>query len=94
MRASDKKLSMALREAGLEDMAKLAAAGHYNEFFGPLDTPMLTLLGELQAVGTPKAQALRKLVMDGDFDAGSEEAEEWAQSDAGEAAFDRLIDKS
>jgi hypothetical protein len=94
MRASDKKLSMALRKAGLNELATRAEAGHYNEFFGPLDLPELQLVADLAAIGTPKAMVLRQLVMHGEFDAGSEESEEWARSKEGQAAFGRLINKS
>jgi hypothetical protein len=93
VRASDKKLSMALRKAGLDEMATRAEAGYYNEFFGPLDTPELQLADDLAKIGTPKAMAVRRLVIDGEFDAGSDESEEWAQSPEGKAAFGRLISK-
>jgi hypothetical protein len=91
MRKSDAKLSAALQEAGLDDMAKRAAAGHYNEFFGPLDTPMLTLIEELHKAGSAPALALRLRVMDGDYDADFEESEEWAKSEGGQSAFNSLL---
>ena len=37
MRASDAKLSAALHEAGLEEMATLAERGHYNRFMKTMD---------------------------------------------------------
>ncbi len=90
MRASDKKLSMALREAGLDELAIRAERGHYNEFFGPLDTPTMQLAEDLARAGTPQAMTLRQLVLHGEFDAGEEESEEWAASPAGQAAFGLL----
>jgi hypothetical protein len=93
MRASDAKLSAALHEAGLEEMATLAERGHYNEFFGPLDTPELVLADELAQIGSAPALALRERVINGEFDAGIEESEEWATSPAGRDAFDQLLGK-
>lgn len=93
MRASDTKLSAALHEAGLTDLAKLAEQGHYNEFFGPLDTPELTLAAELAQIGSKQALAVRARLIEGEFDAGAEESEEWAQSPEGRDAFSRLVRK-
>jgi hypothetical protein len=91
MRASDAKLAAALHEAGLAEMAKRAEAGYYNEFFGPLDFPELTLADDLLKAGTTAALALRRRVIDGEFDAGTEESEEWAGSPQGQDAMRRLI---
>lgn len=93
MRPSDAKLAAALLEAGLVDMADRAAQGHYNEFFGPLDTPELTLVDELAQTGSAAALALRQRVINGDFDAGVEESEEWARSPDGQDAMRRLMPK-
>jgi len=93
MRPSDAKLAAALHEAGIEDLAKLAEDGYYNEFFGPLDLPELALVHDLQKVGTKEALALRLRVINGDFDAGKEESEEWAKSADGQDAFRRLIER-
>lgn len=94
MRASDTKLTAALRAAGLTEMAERAAQGHYNEFFGPLATPELTLAAELAQVGTVAALAVRVRLIDGEFDAGIEESEEWGSSPAGQAAFGRLVNSA
>lgn len=80
-----------MREAGLDEMAKRAEQGYYNEFFGPLDTPELVLVGELVLSGTTQSLALRQRVINGEFDAGAEESEEWAASPDGRDAFARLI---
>jgi len=61
-------LAAALMEAGLPDMSDAAARGHYSDFSSPLDAPKMTLAGELAAVGTQAAQALRKRVIGGAFD--------------------------
>jgi hypothetical protein len=78
-------LAQALRDAGLGDMSIKAAQGYYHDFLSPLATPELTLMAELAEVGTPAAMALRKRVMNGDFDATKEESDEWAKSEAGQA---------
>lgn len=91
MRASDAKLAAALHAAGLADMAARAEQGHYNEFFGPLDTPELTLAAELAQIGTEAARAVRARLIDGEFDAGTEESEEWARSPEGQDAMGRLV---
>lgn len=91
MRASDAKLAAALQEAGLDEMAGLARAGHYNEFFGPLGTPELALIAELAQAGTAPALALRQRIIHGEFDAGVEESEEWAASPDGQDAMRRLM---
>lgn len=90
MRPSDAKLAAALHEAGLDEMAKRAEQGIYNEFFGPLGTPELVLIDELAKVGSAPALALRLRVIMGEFDAGLEESEEWAASPDGQDAFSRL----
>lgn len=69
------------------------SGGHYNEFFGPLDTPELVLADELAQIGSAPALALRERVINGEFDAGIEESEEWATSPAGRDAFDQLLRK-
>lgn len=87
MRPSDAKLAAALHEAGLKDLAALAEKGYYNEFFGELETPQLTLMQDLVAAGTKAALDIRQRVMNGDFDSGDDESDEWAASEAGQRAM-------
>lgn len=84
-------LATALREAGLNEMADKAATGYYHDFLSPLDLPEMQLDADLVAVGTPEAMALRKRHHNGDFDASTEESEEWADSPDGQDAIRRLI---
>lgn len=91
MRASDAKLSAALREAGLWDMATRAEQGEFNEFFGPHELPEIFLVNELAKIATPAAMAIRQRVINGEFDAGKEESDEWAASPEGQEAFGRLM---
>jgi hypothetical protein len=92
MRPSDAKLSAALREAGLTELAARAHAGEFNEFFGEYAAPLLLLADLLHKVGTPAALAVRARLINGEFDAG-DESEEWAQSEEGQDAMRRLVDR-
>lgn len=91
------KLAEALREVGLEDMAAKAEKGWYHDFLSPLDLPEMTLVNDLAvaAQGYPdravRIMTLRKRVMNGDFDASTEESDEWAQSPEGQEAFRLLM---
>ncbi len=84
-------LANELKAAGLHEMARKAEADYYHDFKSPLDLPELQLESDLRTVGTPAAMALRKRVINGDFDADLAESEAWANSDDGKATFDRLV---
>lgn len=92
------KLAQALDEVGLFVMAEQARTGYYHDFMSPLDTPELVLLAELRVASEDPMHekqrrnilALRKRVMNGDFDASTEEGEEWAASEEGQEAFRKL----
>ena len=85
------KLAQALTEAGLHEMAKLAAQGYYHDFLSPLDLPEMQLDADLHAAGTPSAQALRRRHHNGEFDASIEESDEWAKSAEGQETFRRIV---
>jgi hypothetical protein len=91
------KLAAALREAGLDAMADMAATGYYHDFLSPLDLPEMQLVGDLAraAIGHPAQAdailAVRERVKNGDFDASAEESEEWAASADGQDALRRLM---
>jgi len=84
-------LAQALREIGLNEMADKAATGYYHDFLSPLATPEIQLAADLAAVKTPEALALRRRVINGDFDATTEESEDWAQSEEGQEAMRNLM---
>lgn len=94
------KLAAALREVGLNDMADRAAKAWYDDYLSPLDSPITTLADDL-AVEVSKADvharphilALRKRVIDGDFDATAEESDAWAQSPEGQETMKLLLRK-
>jgi len=84
------KLADALMGIGLMDMSLKARSGYYHDFLSPLDTPELQLASDLLQAGTPDAIALRRRVIDGEFDANLEESEAWAASPEGKAAMAEL----
>ena len=84
-------LAQELRKAGLDEMAGRAERGFYHDFMSPLDDPAIQLASELRVVGTPEAEALRKRHLNGEFDATTEESEEWAASAEGRETMAQLI---
>lgn len=84
-------LAAELDKAGLQEMAAKAATGWYHDYLSPLATPCLQLAEDLAAAGTPAALALRARHLNGEFDATTEESDEWTASPDGQAAFDQLI---
>lgn len=92
-------LADALTGVGLDEMSAKAREGYYHDFLSPLALPEMALITALGAAATAhpdKAdaiEALRRRVIDGDFDASAEESEEWAQSNDGQETFSRLVDK-
>jgi hypothetical protein len=91
-------LADALAAVGLDAMAAKAREGYYHDFLSPLALPEMALITALGAAATKhpdKAdaiEALRKRVIDGDFDASAEESDDWANSEDGQEAFRRLTD--
>lgn len=80
-----------LEKAGLTEMAAAARTGYYHDFLSPLDTPCLQLAADLAEVGTPAALAVRERHLDGEFDASTEESEEWMNSSDGREAVRSLL---
>jgi hypothetical protein len=91
MRASDEKLAQALREINLLDMADRAEQSYYNDYFSPMDMPMMALAAELLMLGTSGALSLRQRVMAGEFDGTKAEMQEWAASEDGRETYRRLM---
>lgn len=91
-RASERKhskdiLADELMKAGLGDMSLKARGGYYHDYLSPLPTPCLQLATDLKAAGTAPALALLERHMRGEFDATSEEADDWEHSADGQAAL-------
>jgi hypothetical protein len=93
-------LAQELRAVGLNAMADKAATGYYHDFLSPLATPEMQLCSDLlfevhfnKPENSDAIIALRNRVIAGDFDATTEESEEWAKSAEGQETFGRLIKK-
>lgn len=97
MRASDKLLHAALVYIGMADLAKRAAAGEWNDYFGPHAMPqhhLIAVLMERASDFPSKREAIMELierVKNGDFDGTKEESEEWAKSSEGQEIFRELL---
>lgn len=90
------KLAQALRDIGQPEMADKAAAGYWHDFLSPLTFPQVDLVGRLAALRTPGATKLAAAVMNGEFDASKEEADEWAATPEGKATrreLDRMLNR-
>ena len=87
-------LAAELRKIGLPAMADMAATGFYHDYLSPLDFPEMQLANDLAAINTPAAIALRKRVIDGEFDASQEESDAWAASPDGIETMRKLIPKA
>jgi len=87
-------LAAALREAGLEEMAAKAADGYYHDYLSPLPDPAMQLDRDLWAAvkgGNLEAGILRSRHHNGDFDASSQESDDWARSADGQQALGTLL---
>ena len=89
-------LAEALREIGLTQMADKAATGWYHDFLSPLDLPEMQLANDLAMAARDNESRraeilkLRGRVIDGDFDASTEETA-WAASPEGQDAMRHLF---
>jgi hypothetical protein len=92
------KLAAELRTLGLDDMAKEADEGMYHDYLSPHPMPEMKLVHDLAVIATKypdKAtdiMALRRRVINGEFDADRAESDEWAKSKEGIEAFRKLME--
>ena len=97
------KLAAALSEIpGVpEAMIKRAVDGYYHDYLSPLATPEIQLVKDLRELASrpatprnsrPLLRATAQRVIDGEFDASKEEADEWARSPEGQETFRQLRD--
>jgi len=79
------KLAAALASASAPaEMISKAVEGYYDDYLSPLATPIYQLVLDAEAAGLPDIAARAKA---GIFDAQRWEAEAWAKSPEGRAAF-------
>ncbi len=83
------KLAKALEENNApQDMIDKARAGFYDDYKSPLAFPEMQLRADALALGL---NAIAEGVVNGEWDATKEEADEWARSPDGQATFAELI---
>lgn len=85
------RLAAALREAGLEEIAQEAERGLYDDYESPNPLPITSLVHRLGEQRTPAADAIAERAKAGEFDGTKEEADAWARSPDGQAAFRELL---
>lgn len=96
---SSEKLRLALEEIGLTEMAKKARDHYYNDYFSPLDLPIMQLVTDLakeMKLHPDNAEAIlrvQNMAINGMFDATKEEADAWFNSKEGKAAFGKFFDR-
>lgn len=86
-------LATELDKAGLPDLAIRARRDEFHDFLSPHTFPELTLVEALRIAGTPEAIAIRTRVIDGEFDASTEESDDWARSPEGQEMLSMLTGK-
>lgn len=85
------RLAVALELAGAPiRMIELARSGQYDDYQSDVAMPISLLIFDARAAGLPN---IAERAMDGEFDATSEEADEWAASQEGQETFRALLDK-
>jgi hypothetical protein len=91
-------LAAELKGLGLDEMAAEAEKGMYHDYLSPHPTPAINLVRDLAVISTrypekaTEIMALRRRVINGDFDASKEESDEWAESPEGQDTFKKLIE--
>jgi hypothetical protein len=93
-------LAEELEKLGLTPMAAAARTGYYHDYLSPLAMPELQLINDLaEAAGKRPEQsgvimALRRRVINGEFDATTAESDDWAASPEGQETFGKLTGKT
>jgi len=95
---SSEKLAQVLHAAGLFDLEKMARDDLFHDYLSPYALPDLELDNELLKVmrnGATEVQRIaamhiRQRHHDGEFDATLQESDDWAESEDGQDAFNRL----
>jgi len=83
------RLALALIKAGAPPlMIERARAGQYDDYKSPLAMPLTQLVMDARAAGL---EDIAQRTIAGEFDATKEEADAWAASPDGQAAFNELL---
>ena len=96
MATSDDRLAAACDALGLHATAERARRGEFNDFKSPHVAPKIRLVNQLRQ-SAPHMEddrgvlALADRVMNGEFDQGLAESEEWLASAEGQAAMRELL---
>jgi hypothetical protein len=69
------RLAQALREAGYNDLADRAATGEFDDYLSPHPLPQIVLMRELST--RENATGIRKRIIAGEWDATTQESDEW-----------------
>ena len=96
---SSEKLAQVLHAAGLFELERRARKDEFHDFLSNHALPELELDAELVKVMRNHAdqrtriaaEMIRQRLHDGEFDATLAESDEWAASEDGQDAFNRLI---
>jgi hypothetical protein len=90
-------LAEELEKLGLTPMVAAARDGYYHDYLSPLAMPELQLINDLAEAASKRPEqsgaimALRRRVINGEFDATAAESDEWAASPEGQETFGKLM---
>ena len=98
---TSENLAKVLEEVGLHSMVLKARADQYHDFLSDDAMCAVTLEQELRMardrqpdpILAKMIEAIRQQHLNGEFDASTEESDEWAKSPDGQAAFGMLLGK-
>ena len=85
------RLARDLMEIGLEELSVRAARGEFDDFLSDHANPQGVLAAELAWIGNDGAMRIRAALLDGAYDATTEESDAWAESEAGRAVLSKLV---
>ena len=92
-------LAKELEELGLHELAAGVDKGLYHDFLSPFPNPTMRMVRDLAVKATrypnksTAIMAIRRRVIDGEFDATKEESDQWAASPEGQATIRSIVVK-
>ena len=85
------RLAKRLNDAGLNEMAEKAKSAYYHDYLSPLAAPSIQLLNDLKRqTQTDKVRSLITGHLNGEFDASTEESDNWAKSEEGKVIANEI----